>query len=179
MEDNLTVPINGLTQGRKEFRLRVGKTFFEHFENSEILTADLDVQVSTEKSGNFIGIDCDVIGNVTVACDRCLENLRLPVDTGFSLSVKFGQEPADGGCFDEGDREIVWLPESDAVLDLGQIVYDYVCLSLPVQRVHPEGECNPDAVRYLSSEDDQSLDSRGKDASLPFASLKDLMDKMK
>ena len=179
MEDNLTVPINGLTQGRKNFRWRVGKTFFEHFENSEILTADLDVHVSAEKSGHFIGVDCDVSGDVTVLCDRCLENLRLPVETGFRLSVKFGPEPADSSDASDGEREIVWLPESDADLDLGQIVYDYVCLSLPVQRVHPDGGCNPDAVRYLSSEDEQSLDSRGKDASLPFASLKDLMDKVK
>lgn len=179
MEDNLTVPINGLSQGRKEFRWRVGKTFFDHFENSEILAADLDVEVSAEKSGHFIGIDCDVTGDVTVACDKCLEDLRLPVETGFRLSVKFGQEPADSSDAAEGEREIVWLPESDADLDLGQIVYDYVCLSLPVQRVHPEGECNPEAMRYLSSEDEQSGDSQCRDASLPFASLKDLIDKVK
>lgn len=179
MEENLIVPINGLSQGRKEFRWRVGKTFFEHFENSEILAADLYVEVSAEKSGHFIGIDCDVIGDVTVACDRCLEELRLPVETGFSLSVKFGHEPADSSDAEEGEREIVWLPESDADFDLGQTVYDYVCLSLPVQRVHPEGECNPEAVKYLSSEDEQGDDSRGKDASLPFASLKDLIDKVK
>mgnify|MGYP004558071803 CR=1 FL=1 len=175
----MTVPINGLPQGRKEFRWRVGKTFFEHFENSEILAADLNVEVCAEKSGHFIGIDCDVTGDVTVACDRCLEELRLPVGTGFSLSVKFGQESADSSDAAEGEREIVWLPESDADLDLGQIVYDYVCLSLPVQRVHPEGECNPDAVKYLSSEDEQSVDSRGNGASMPFASLKDLIDKVK
>ncbi len=179
MEDIFLVPINGLPQGRKEFRWRVGKTFFEHFENSEILTADLDVEVFAEKSGHFIGIDCEVDGDVTVACDRCLEELELPVETGFRLSVKFGQEPADSCEAAEGGREIVWLPESDADLDLGQIVYDYVCLSLPVQRVHPDGECNPEAVRYLSSEDEQGDDSRGKDASLPFASLKDLIDKVK
>ena len=175
----MTVPINGLPQGRKEFRWRVGKTFFEHFENSEILAADLDVEVYAEKSGHFIGVDCDVTGDVTVACDRCLENLSIPVETGFRLSVKFGLEPADGSDAAEGEREIVWLPESDADLNLGQIVYDYVCLSLPVQRVHSEGECNPEAVKFLSSEDEQSVDSQGKDASLPFASLKDLIDKVK
>ncbi len=179
MEENFVVPINGLAQGRTEFRWRAGKEFFERFENSEILAADLDVEVSAEKSGRFIGVDCDVNGEVTVACDRCLEELRLPVGTGFRLSVKFGQEPAAGSDAAEGEREIVWLPESDAELDLGQVVYDYVCLSLPVQRVHPEGECDPEALRYLNSEDEQREDSRGKDASLPFASLKDLMDKMK
>lgn len=179
MKDDFIVPINGLTQGRTEFRWRAGKKFFERFENSEILAADLDVEVSAEKSGHFIGVDCDVIGEVTVACDRCLEDLILPVETGFRLSVKFGQEPADSSDAVEGEREIVWLPESDADLDLGQIVYDYVCLSLPVQRVHPEGECDPEAMKYLSSEDDQKNEVRGEDASLPFASLKDLMNKVK
>lgn len=179
MEDDFVVPINGLSQGRTEFRRRVGKKFFERFENSEILAADLDVEVLAEKSGRFIGIDCDVDGSVTVVCDRCLEDLRLPVRTGFRLSVKFGKEPS-GGDAEEGEREIVWLPESDADLDLGQIVYDYVCLSLPVQRTHQEGGCNPDAVRFLSSEDDLGNESEGdEDASLPFASLKDLMDKVK
>ena len=89
------------------------------------------------------------------------------------------QEPADSSDAAEGEREIVWLPESDVDLDLGQIVYDYVCLSLPVQRVHPDGECNPEAVRFLSSEDDQGDIAPGEDSSLPFASLKDLIDKVK
>ena len=179
MEDNFIVPINGLPQGRKEFRWRVGRKFFERFENSEILAADLDVDVFAEKSGHFIGVDCDVIGDVTVECDRCLEKLRLPVDTGFSLSVKFGKEPAESSDIEEGEREIVWLPESDSELDLGQIIYDYVCLSLPVQRVHPDGGCNPEVVKYLNSEDEQGNDFQGKDSSLPFASLKDLIDKVK
>lgn len=179
MKDDFIVPINGLAQGRTEFRWRAGKKFFERFENSEILAADLDVEVFAEKSGHFIGVDCDVTGDVTVSCDRCLEDLRIPVETGFSLSVKFGQEQADSSDAAEGEREIVWLPESDADLDLGQIVYDYVCLSLPVQRVHPEGECNPEAVKYLSSEDDQGDETRDQETSLPFAALKDLIDNVK
>ena len=179
MKDDFIVPINGLAQGRTEFRWRVGKEFFESFENSEILDANLEVEAFAEKSGRFIGIDCEIEGDVTVACDRCLEELRLPVETGFRLSVKFGQEPADSSDAAEGEREIVWLPESDAEFDLAQAVYDYVCLSLPVQRVHPDGECDPVAVKYLSSEDDQERDSQGKDASMPFASLKDLLEKVK
>lgn len=179
MKDDFIVPINGLAQGRTSFRWRVGREFFDHFENSEILAAELDVEAFAEKSGRFIGIDCDVYGEVTVACDRCLEDLRLPVETGFRLSVKFGLESADSSDGAESEREIVWLPESDADLDLGQIVYDYVCLSLPVQRVHPDGECNPEAVRYLSSDNDQGCESRANDASLPFASLKDLLDNVK
>ncbi|MCQ2118626.1 MAG: DUF177 domain-containing protein [Bacteroidales bacterium] len=170
----MKVPLNGLTQGRTEFRWSVGKEFFASFENSEILDARVEVAATIEKSGRFIGVDCSVEGDVTVLCDRCFEELVLPVSTGFKLSVKFGPEPSDEGLLSEDDREIVFLSDSDTDLDLDQVVYDYVCLSLPVQRVHPEGECNPDALKYLNSESDtETLPS--SDSSLPFASLKSLL----
>ena len=162
-----------MTQGRTKFRWSVGKEFFERFENSEILDAGLDVEVDVEKSGRFIGVDCEIDGDVTVTCDRCLGDLRLPVSTGFALSVKFGDPGSAGEA--EGEREIVVLPVTDADLDLSQTVYDYICLSLPVQRVHEEGGCDPDTVRFLSSEDDE--EPVQKDSSTPFAGLKDLLGK--
>ena len=64
---------------------------------------------------------------------------------------------------------------TDSDLDLSQTVYDYICLSLPVQRVHEDGGCDPETVRFLSSEDDEDL--LVKDSSSPFAGLKDLLDK--
>ena len=173
MKDDFIVPLNGLAQGRTEFFRSVGKEFFERFENSEILDAGLDVKVVVEKSGRFIGVDCEIDGDVTVTCDRCLGDLRLPVSTGFALSVKFGDPDSAGEA--EGDREIVVLPVTDTDLDLSQTVYDYICLSLPVQRVHEEGECDPETVRFLSSEDDEELGL--KDSSTTFAGLKDLLGK--
>ena len=173
MKDDFIVPLNGLAQGRTEFFRSVGKEFFERFENSEILDAGLDVEVDVEKSGRFIGVDCEIDGDVTVTCDRCLGDLRLPVSTGFALSVKFGDPGSAGEA--EGEREIVVLPVTDADLDLSQTVYDYICLSLPVQRVHEEGGCDPDTVRFLSSEDDE--EPVQKDSSTPFAGLKDLLGK--
>ena len=178
MKEDFIVPLNGLAQGRTQFRRRIGQEFFDHFENSEILDAGLDVDVEVEKSGRFIGVDCSINGDVTVTCDRCLEDLVLPVETGFKLSVKFGDPDSvkEGEISDmEGEREIVWLPVTDADLDLSQVVYDYICLSIPVQRVHEEGECNPEAIKYLSSENEQ--EPVQKDSSMPFAGLKDLLGK--
>lgn len=171
MKDDFIVPLNGLAQGRTEFRRSVGKEFFELFGNSEILAASLDADVVIEKSGRFIGVDCAIAGEVTVTCDRCLADLVLPVSTGFSLSVKFGDPGLTGEA--EGDREIIVLPYTDTDLDLSQIVYDYICLSLPVQRVHEDGECDPETVRFLSSEEEE--EQVQKDSSSPFAGLKDLL----
>ena len=171
MKDDFIVPLNGLAQGRTEFRRSVGMEFFELFGNSEILAASLDADVVIEKSGRFIGVDCVIDGEVTVTCDRCLADLVLPVSTGFSLSVKFGDPDLSGE--EEGDREIIVLPYSDTDLDLSQTVYDYICLSLPVQRVHEDGGCDPETVRFLSSEDEE--EQVQKDSSSPFAGLKDLL----
>ena len=180
MKDDFIVPLDGLAQGRTEFRRSVGKEFFEHFENSEILEADLDVLVTIDKSGRSIWVDCEIDGDVTVICDRCLGDLQLPVETGFSLDVRFGdpdlsgEEDSDEDM--EEDRETVFLPPASPDLDLGQAVYDYVCLSLPVQRVHEDGGCDPETLKFLNSEDGQGPVM--KDSSTPFAGLKDLLGKI-
>ena len=179
MKPDFKVPLNGLAQGRTQFDWTAGKEFFANFENSEILDAGIDVGVIVEKSNRYIGVDCEIEGSVTVRCDRCFEDLSLPVSTGFLLSVKFSSEPSEEGLMQESEREIVCLSETDADLDLSQIVYDYVCLSLPLQRAHPEGECNPEALKYLNSESapEPGLQPSKDEGSMPFASLASLLEK--
>ena len=110
---------------------------------------------------------------MTVACDRCLEDLQLPVEAHPAFSVKFGEEASSEEEMREGSREILFLSASDAELDLSQAIYDYVCLSLPMQRVHAEGECNPDTVRFLGQE---PVNEEAGDTNSPFAALKGLFD---
>ena len=173
MNDNFIIPLNGLASGETSFSWRAGKEFFEAFENAEILDADLVASVVVEKSGRYLGVDCEVDGIVTVLCDRCLEDLEMPVAADILLSVKYGNEESSED-HQEGEREIVFVPEGDAELDLSQIIYDYVCLSLPMQRHHEEGECNPEALRYLAGKESVAS-SEEAEANNPFAALKDLL----
>ncbi|MBO5418516.1 MAG: DUF177 domain-containing protein [Bacteroidales bacterium] len=171
MNERFIIPLNGLAAGENLFFWKAGKEFFDSFENSEILDAHLDADVRVEKSGRYIGVDCDVTGAVVVECDRCLDELDMPVDVEIRLSVKYGSE--DSSEEQSSDREIVFIPETDAELDMSQIIYDYVCLSLPMQRVHPEGSCNPEAMKYFCSpvgcdEGAEKCDSN------PFSALKDM-----
>ena len=163
------IPVNGLTQGSTRFDWRADGAFFDSFDQSEIRSADLSVSVRVEKSGRYTGVDGTVEGTVTVLCDRCMEELVLPVRTEFLLSVKYGEEAGDA---DAGDREIVMLPEGEADLDLSQIVYDYVNISLPLRRVHPEGGCNPQTLKYLGDQNETAQPAGDN----PFAALKDLLN---
>ena len=152
-----------------EFSWQAGKEFFDSFENSEILDAHLDADVSVEKSGRYIGVDCDVRGEVTVECDRCLDELDMPVDVEIRLSVKYGSEESSEDP-QQGEREVIFIPETDAEMDMSQIIYDYVCLSLPMQRMHDEGECNPEVMkRYGAPEETEVSQEEGVS---PFSALK-------
>ena len=172
MNDGFIIPLNGLTAGENKFFWQAGKEFFDSFENSEILDAQLDIDVRVEKSGRYIGIDCSVLGRVVVECDRCLEDLNMPIDVTVRLSVKFGEADSSEEI-QEGEREVMFIPVDNTELDMSQIVYDYVCTSLPIQRVHEEGGCNPEAMRYFGvagkadASDEAEVDN-------PFAALKDM-----
>lgn len=170
MSADFTIPLNGLASGENVFSWHAGREFFERFENSEILDARFDACAVVEKSGQYIGVDCNVGGRVTVECDRCLEELALPVSVRIRLSVKYGE--GDGSDMTDGDREVIYVPAENAELDMGQIIYDYVCLSLPMQRVHEAGGCNPDAVRHIGIREEAGAAASGN----PFGMLRDLLE---
>ena len=122
------VKLNALKSGTSRLEWHADAEFFGIFENAEILGADLQVTAVLHNRGLTVDVECGIKGSVTVPCDRCLEDLVIPVDTGF---------------------EEVYTPDSDE-LDISQEVYDYVMTSLPLQRVHEEGGCNGETVKYLS-----------------------------
>ena len=172
MNDGFIIPLNGLTAGQHEYGWQVGKEFFESFENSEILDSELVVSARVEKSGRYLGIDCDVEGTVVVECDRCLDELEMPVEVEIRLSVKYGDEESSDEHH-EGEREVIFIPETDAEFDMSQIIYDYVCLALPMQRVHEDGECNPEAMKRLSTGIAPATEDVETENN-PFSALKDM-----
>lgn len=190
MDNCFIIPLNGSGAGKDIFQRHAGKAFFNRFDNEEILDANLDIDIEIEKSGSYIGVDCYIEGTLTVMCDRCLEDLEIPVSRKVMLSVKFGEEPSEPEDFKDGEREIVFADENNAELDLSQVIYDYSYLCVPLHRTHKDGECNPEALKYLSSnsidDEDEDLDSEpsiigtglnGETESSysPFASLKSLL----
>ncbi len=181
MNEDFLIPLNGLSAGKRSFDWHIGKEFFVGFDNADILDADISAALTVEKSGSYIGIDCSLEGSLTVPCDRCLEKLDVPVSETVRLSVKFGNEPSGPSAPDvtEDGRELVYLSADEASMDMAQTIYDYSMLALPIQRVHPDGGCNPEVLKYLLSESGNGTlreESRKDAENNPFAALKGLFD---
>ncbi len=152
------IPLNGWAAGERKFAFHAGLEFFQQFDNTEILDAGVNVEVTVVKDGrNKVEGSLHLEGTVTVPCDRCLDPVTLPVESTPSETLT------------PGGTEVDW--------DLSQAVYDFVCLSLPLQRSHPEGACDPDTVRFLSrGERGNEEAGTATEVNSPFAALKGLLD---
>ncbi len=140
---NCKIDIKGLSLGEHSYDFKVDGSFFEAYENDTISNADLNVTAKVNKSPGWIKLDLEIAGNVTVQCDRCLADLVMPVHISAPFTVKFSSVISDEQEYGE---DVIMLDSNDAELDLSQIIYDYVCLNLPLKKVHQDGECDKEMM---------------------------------
>jgi len=163
-----TIPIKGLSIGRHNYSFSIDSVFFNDFENSLVQNATLNVELVLEREATWMKVESEIKGDVFVECDRCLEELKLPLDTKATLLVKFVKTEGE-----TDDDEIITLDPSESELDLKQFFYDYICLALPLKKVHKPGECNPEMISRLESAGEKK--NVGEKRS-PFDKLKDLLN---
>ncbi len=142
------IPFSSYSNGLHEFEFELVDAFFDHFPESEIQKADVLVNVEMVKQERQLEFNFILDGYVNLPCDRCLEEYEQPVSGEFNLYGKFGH----GNNDDEFD--VVWLPQEAYQIDLSQYLYEYVVLSLPMRKVHPdsaEGKpgCDPEMLGLL------------------------------
>ena len=151
----------GLKNGRHDFRFEVDKALFEAFESTEIKDGRCEVSVGVDRSEKQLTLDVGITGHVVVECDRCLEDCRVPIDFEGQLVVKFSDE------VHEYDGEVMWMLPGEDRVELAQYIYESIVLSLPYQRVHPEGECNPEMLerfRIVSDREFASIEAAAEGA---------------
>ncbi len=163
-----------MSSGEHEFDFRVDKDFFLEFGNTSVIDAQCDVKISLDRRSDWMEASFDIGGSVVVECDRCLDNLTLPVEVEEHLIIRFDK---DVQADDEAENDdIMSVEEGENELDLSQCVYDYICLSFPIQRVHPEGKCNPVMIDKLQ-QNGRGGEEHNEDDYSPFSGLKDLLNK--
>lgn len=137
----------GIESHEEIFHFHLNDEFWSEIESEEIMTGDVMATVTaTPAPGHKVDLHFHFKGEVVVPCDRCLDALKLPVDTENELVVEFGPE-----FLDEGDDYIV-VSERDQEADLSWIMYEFVALSLPQTRKHDIDKCNPEMLKYLTQE---------------------------
>lgn len=93
-------------------------------------------------AGTRFRFEIHSVGVVYAPCDRCLADVEVPVDTSDEIAVVLGDEYSD-----EGD--VIVVPEKEGTIDLSQVIYEFIALSLPLKLVHEPGNCDEAMIATL------------------------------
>lgn len=125
-----------MPEGVHSFEYHLGKQFFVNMESADVHDADLTVQLTVTLNHDLYQLDFNITGQVTLICDRCLDNLFWPIETSYSIAVKYGDD------YNDDSDDLLVIPWSDNFLNVAYIIYETVVLAIPIKHVHPLGKCN-------------------------------------
>ncbi len=151
------IPFVGMKLGLHHFNFELEEQFFSHFEGSEVSKGKVFIDLEFDKKERLFVLKFDVSGTISTDCDRCGQPFDMPIHGNHILYVKLGDKREE----DVDNEEVIWIPESESVLDLAEIIYEFVHLSLPIKRIHPDlrnGEpgCDPEILKLLGSMPDET-----------------------
>jgi len=134
-------------EGRHEIDFEIGDAFFQNFEENEIVEkGNLTVRVILDKGANVIEANFHISGSVQLTCDRSLEVFDHPLDFSEKMIYKYGSEEK------EIDEEVFMITRDTPVINVAQLIYEFILLALPLKKIHPD---------HRNELDDEELEVEG------------------
>ncbi len=122
------LPFKGLLNGVHKYSFDINSNFFTHFEMSKIKVASLQLLLSFDKRDNLMTLDFSCTGNFQAICDRCLSDVRIPLEWDERIYVKYGES-------EETDETVIYLESGSIHLDLTDTVYELIHVHLPITNI--------------------------------------------
>lgn len=144
------VRISGLGEGEHHFSFELDHLFFASFGDQELHNGRVEALVTLEKTPSFMALHFTFAGEVELKCDRCLDPFMSDIHYVQTVFVKYGDVPGDL------EDDVIMIRKDDHEVEVGQLMYEYIILSLPVQRIHPVDEngdsgCDPEMLEKLNA----------------------------
>ena len=167
------IDLNCCADAEQELRWHLDDSFFIALDAELIKQGNLDATLRVHRASGAFELEFAVTGEVSVPCDRCLELMRQPIDTVQMLKVRLGGEYDDDG-------DVITVPADRPTLDVAWNLYEVIALAVPIQHVHPEGQCSSDMAELLTRHTqhaaDDDTDAGASAADSPFAALQGLFE---
>lgn len=158
-----SVNIVGLSNKEHRFEYEFGDEFFRRYGTDLLSEGSFQVVALLNKHETFIEVDFIVRGTARLICDRSLEPFDYPIQTENKIVFKYGEE------YQEMTDEIIVIPRDTATLELGQYIYEFISLAIPLKRLHPrfvdevdETEGAEGKIVYSSSTSEEEKKDEGE-----------------
>lgn len=153
----------GLKPGIHEFDYELNEQFFIEKEAQDLANASANVKVSLEKNSGFMLLKFEIGGKADVSCDRCGNPLTMDLWDEFKILVKLVDNP-DEMNEQEEDPDVVYISRTESHLELSNWLYEFVLLSIPLQRmcnVEEMGgpQCNKEVLEKLKEMEARTRDN--------------------
>jgi uncharacterized metal-binding protein YceD (DUF177 family) len=129
--------------------------FFIDIDGPDVQKGKVNITLNLTHKASCFELLFHLAGVVFVSCDRCLDDIEIPIETNNRLIVKLGKEYAE-----ESD-EVLIIAEEDGTLNLAWFLYEFVALSIPMKHVHPPGKCNKTMTSKLKKHSARRSDEEG------------------
>jgi uncharacterized metal-binding protein YceD (DUF177 family) len=147
----------GLKEGMHEFQYEINDEVLEDlgYAHPDFENLDAKVSLKFEKHSSFFMLHFDLDGHLDAPCDRCGDNLDLRLWDEFNLVIKLTDSAEEADRQNEKEEaDVHFMPRSETVIDVSSWIFEFIMLSIPIQKIHPDREdgspgCNPEALKLL------------------------------
>lgn len=158
MAKEFNVNILGLSKSVHPFDFQLEEDFFRKYGQEVVANGKFTAQVSLDKRETFIEADFKINGTAHLVCDRSLDEFDYPLSISKRVVFKYGEVPQ------EISDEIIIITQDQVQLDLGQLMYEFIALQIPMKKLHPRfrGDENKEGLVYTSpaEESEEKIDPR-------------------
>ena len=134
MARDFSINILGLSKGVHQFDFQLVEDFFKKYGLDVITKGKFAATVILDKKETFIDADFNVEGKASLICDRSLDEFDFPMSISRKIVFKYGEEPK------EVSDEIIIITHDQQKLDVGQLMYEFIALEIPIKKLHPRFE---------------------------------------
>ncbi|MBK7883990.1 MAG: DUF177 domain-containing protein [Chitinophagaceae bacterium] len=157
----------GLKPGIHEFNYVVDDKFFVEKGATDINNIKANVKLLLDKKTGFMLLKFEIGGTANVICDRCGNTISQDLWDEFNMVVKL-VENAEEMNDQEEDPDVFYLPRTESHLQIAGWIYEFVLLSVPMQRMCKIEEvggpqCNKEVLEKLKSMQIKDFDNNAND----------------
>ncbi len=152
----------GLKPGDHEFEYDLNDEFFVEKGAEDITNVHANIKLSLEKNAGFMLLKFEIGGKADVSCDRCGNPLKMELWDEFKMLVKL-VDNAEEMNEQEEDPDVFYLARTESHLDVSNWLYEFVLLSVPMQRMCSQEEmggpkCNKEVLEKLKEMETRALE---------------------
>ncbi len=143
------------------FEFEIDEIFFGSLEQELIKNGKLKAKIDLEKNDSFISMDINIEGTVELICDRSLDSYQYSIEENQKVIFKYGDQEQ------ELEDDMVMITNNTQQLDIGQYIFEFVGLAVPMKKLHPRFDDDDDnesgSLVYSSNDKSESEDQTETD----------------